>query len=310
MVASVPGGGGVGVGGSMAGGGGLASSAAAQGHGTFGHGKQVQRRDGGNMRAALALAGATLLVSAACFMVIAWGGAPPSVLASSASYDDVAHDDAVATISGTRHLHSGGKRLNAHSSIADFFNAAMNGEFDKGSGVEDATSGLITGRVRPGMKAKATYQSLAAHRLHAKKSVQPRDMHTAESEPRRAMTVSEESEEHGNSRTHRSSIRHSHHTAGSITKAATTRGPSHMSKVAHSGHGATVAATAARQQALAAHPGGGLVLRHTRGRRVQGVSERKWKFPTEDKFVARYTGGIPQGDVLVDSFTAGPYVPL
>mmetsp|Transcript_25558 Transcript_25558/g.51970 ORF Transcript_25558/g.51970 Transcript_25558/m.51970 type:complete len:210 (+) Transcript_25558:100-729(+) len=34
------------------------------------------------------------------------------------------------------------------------------------------------------------------------------------------------------------------------------------------------------------------------------------KFPTEDKFVARYTGPIPSGDVLVDRFSAGPYVPI
>jgi len=40
------------------------------------------------------------------------------------------------------------------------------------------------------------------------------------------------------------------------------------------------------------------------------VSERHWRFPTEDKFVARYTGSVPRGDVLVDSFTSGPYVPM
>eukprot|EP00961_Rhodomonas_salina_P207614 2802294-Rhodomonas_salina.1 len=30
------------------------------------------------------------------------------------------------------------------------------------------------------------------------------------------------------------------------------------------------------------------------------------KYPTEDRFVARYTGAIPSGDVVVDTFTGGP----
>jgi hypothetical protein len=33
-------------------------------------------------------------------------------------------------------------------------------------------------------------------------------------------------------------------------------------------------------------------------------------YPTEDKFVARFTGPIPSGDVVVDTFTGGPYVPI
>jgi len=34
------------------------------------------------------------------------------------------------------------------------------------------------------------------------------------------------------------------------------------------------------------------------------------KYPSEDKFVARYTGSVPSNDVPVDSFTFGSYVPI
>jgi len=34
------------------------------------------------------------------------------------------------------------------------------------------------------------------------------------------------------------------------------------------------------------------------------------KYPSEDKFVARYTGSLPNSDVPVDSFTFGSYVPI
>lgn len=34
------------------------------------------------------------------------------------------------------------------------------------------------------------------------------------------------------------------------------------------------------------------------------------KYPSEDKFVARYTGSVPGSDVPVDSFTFGSYVPI
>ena len=34
------------------------------------------------------------------------------------------------------------------------------------------------------------------------------------------------------------------------------------------------------------------------------------KYPSEDKFVARYTGSVPSDDVPVDSFTFGSYVPI
>jgi hypothetical protein len=48
---------------------------------------------------------------------------------------------------------------------------------------------------------------------------------------------------------------------------------------------------------------------HIAGRRSDS-GEAGWKFPTEDKFVAQYTGSTPKGDVIVDRLVPGPYVPL
>ena len=73
------------------------------------------------------------------------------------------------------------------------------------------------------------------------------------------------------------------------------------------------------------------LVSHFVSRPRPAVSEKGWKFPTEDKFVAQYTGSTPQvvpsasddgperaadrlmcsqGDVIVDRLVPGPYVPL
>lgn len=62
----------------------------------------------------------------------------------------------------------------------------------------------------------------------------------------------------------------------------------------------------------AAAVGGSRSVHHMEMRRrpISRNYEKGWKYPTEDKFVARYTGGMPTGVVPVDSFTTGPYVPI
>mmetsp|Transcript_9020 Transcript_9020/g.21039 ORF Transcript_9020/g.21039 Transcript_9020/m.21039 type:complete len:286 (-) Transcript_9020:104-961(-) len=268
-------------------------------HGTFASsGGRRQAKAPRALHGALLAAGAALLVCGAVALVaagqqeadVAGGGGPAELLLhSTRGVDDVSHDFAVSAITGRRHAARRGG-LNAHSSIQDFFKAAMRGDFEKGGqrAIAHATDGLITGQSHKLRDDDASYQQLAAHRVHAKAVHDTvhahKDTHAVPSRPG----------------------------GGSRSARGSTGAPLHFHPAArHSAPAAHAkAATKAKQQQLSERLQGGAVVRRGRGGVVRGVSERHWRFPTEDKFVARYTGSVPRGDVLVDSFTSGPYVPM
>lgn len=219
----------------------------AGGHGTFASGEQQPKAQSSRHSQALIYAAGVAIA----VVLVACAGLVPSAQPS-ALMDDVAHDSATAKTFGGSVAAKGGRGLNAHSSIADFFHAAMRGDFQKKSNVKLATDGLFQGKAHLNVGA-ISYQALAARRIRSK------SVHTA-------------------------------HVGSKAVHKKLQERPHVVAK--------------ARVQQL---PGG--VVMHSRPV-VHRVSERGWRFPSEDKFVARYTGGVPSGDVVVDSFTAGPYVPL
>jgi hypothetical protein len=216
------------------------------GHGTFGGMESQQKAQASGFRySRVALAVAAFAVIA--IVAVAGHGMfnrPVELM------DDVSHDAAVHTIVSHEGNRQGNKQLNAHSSIEDFFSAAMRGDFEKKGNVKLATNGLFEGKATDSTPKAASYQSLASRRM------KPKAVHRVHTQ-------------------HAKAVVHD-------TKAHTLR---------------------------AKKLPGGIIL-HQTSKGLHGVSENHWKFPTEDKFVARYTGALPKGDVMVDSFTSGPYVPI
>jgi hypothetical protein len=214
------------------------------GHGTFGEMESQQKAQSSGFRyskAALAVAAFAVVA------IVAVAG--HQLMKPVELLDDVSHDGAVRSIisHGTaRKEHA----LNAHSSIEDFFSAAMRGDFEKKSNVKLATDGLFEGKSSDSSPKAATYQSLALRRMKPK----------------------------------------------AVHRVHTQQQAKHVAP--HKTH-------AFRAKKL---PGG--IILHQTSKGLHGVSEDKWKFPTEDRFVARYTGALPKDDVVVDSFTSGPYVPI
>ncbi len=215
------------------------------GHGTFGGMESQQKAQAPGFRySRVALAVAAFAVIA----IVAVAG--HGMLRPVELMDDVSHDGAVHTIVSHEGNRQGNNQLNAHSSIEDFFSAAMRGDFQKRGNVKLATDGLFEGKATESAPKAASYQSLASRRMT------PKAVHRVHTQ--------------------------------------------HAKVVKHD-----VKAHVLRAKKL---PGG--IILHQTSKGLHGVSENHWKFPTEDKFVARYTGALPRGDVMVDSFTSGPYVPI
>eukprot|EP00293_Proteomonas_sulcata_P016423 CAMPEP_0184311418 /NCGR_PEP_ID=MMETSP1049-20130417/41881_1 /TAXON_ID=77928 /ORGANISM="Proteomonas sulcata, Strain CCMP704" /LENGTH=204 /DNA_ID=CAMNT_0026626783 /DNA_START=71 /DNA_END=681 /DNA_ORIENTATION=+ len=169
--------------------------------------------------------------------------------------DDVMHDSAMNSM-GFAHKHQArGRSLRADSSIQDFFKAAMNGDFQKGSAVRKATSGLFSNQPHQHEKLRTT--SRARKQQLSDATLRIKAAHAALAQEARA----------SRGRVHEA---YEHQVAEGVARKA-----------------------AARRYATDARM----------------MKEAAKKYPTEDKFVARYTGGIPNGDVVVDSILPNPYMP-
>ena len=225
------------------------------------------------MAARLRAAGAAAAV-AALVLVISGALVLPRVQRGAALLqDDVNHDGALGAVFGGRHAASAGpgargrraaRPLSKDASVADFFQAAMDGDFSRGGTVKRATDGMFS--LSPGgahkgdrgahprklaARVRGRTQALAETKLHVKAAhaALAREAHA----DRRALQ--------------------SERAAGL-----------HM-------------VDASKQQQMLAQ------IR----KREQQLAQ---KYPSEDKFVARYTGSVPSTDVPVDSFTFGKFVPL
>ena len=183
--------------------------------------------------------------------------------------DDVNHDAALGTVfrrggghgvRGVRGRHQD-RSLSKDASVADFFKAALDGDFSHGGAVKDATDGIFSQSANTGMA-----------RAHGKSHV---------------LKV-----------THKARMQ-----ALAETKL-------HM-KAAHE---ALAAEAHADRRALDNERSAGLVPSSKEQQMLALIRKREQKlaqkYPSEDKFVARYTGAVPSDDVPVDSVTFGKYVPL
>jgi len=183
--------------------------------------------------------------------------------------DDVNHDQATEAVYSRTGKGSRG-RLSASSSVADFFKAAMDGDFDHKSNVRLATAGLLNGHESQGVRLATTSSGASSSSSSSRKRLAGR---AADLKMGRQQELAE-----NNLRL----------------------------KAAHA-----ALARQSHEERASAIGGSGIQSRvNLRRRPISRNYERRWKYPTEDKFVARYTGHMPADVVPVDSFTSGPYVPI
>lgn len=224
--------------------------------------------------AVAALAGVVVLV----FVV---SGMVPENRSTALLQDDVNHDSALgAVFSGHGGREARGIRgrrearsssLDKDASVSDFFKAALNGEFSKGGAVKDATAGIFDNH-------SANQGMARAHRRrenHALKAPhQAREQALAETKLRiKAAHAALAAEAHADRRVLNNNREAAQRAAG-------------LRVVANSRENQMLSLIKKKEQKLAQ------------------------KYPSEDKFVARYTGSVPSSDVPVDSFTFGSYVPI
>ena len=187
--------------------------------------------------------------------------------------DDVNHDGALGAVFGGRHAASAapgarGRRaarpLSKDASVADFFQAAMNGDFSRGGTVKRATDGMFS--LSPGGAHKG---NRGAHPRKLAARVRGRTQALAE------------------------------------TKLHVKAAHAALAREAHADRRALQSERAAGLHMVDASKQEQMLAQIRK--REQQLAQ---KYPSEDKFVARYTGSVPSTDVPVDSFTFGKFVPL
>ena len=188
--------------------------------------------------------------------------------------DDVNHDGATSAVYSRAGSKGARGRLSASSSVSDFFAAAMHGDFTHDSkNVKLATDGLFHGKESVGVAQLKASEGVAKLKTRGRGSKRAAGLAQAGASLGRQQQLAE---------------------AKLTVKAAHVA----LARQTHSERAAVV--------------GGSRSVHHMEMRRrpISRNYEKGWKYPTEDTFVARYTGGMPSGVVPVDSFTTGPYVPI
>jgi hypothetical protein len=189
--------------------------------------------------------------------------------------DDVNHDSALGAVF-TGHGERGtrgrhrGRALNKDATVSDFFKAALDGDFSKGGAVKDATDGIFDNR-RVKMGLARAQRRRGTSELKAPRKA--REQALAETKLR---------------------IKAAH--AALAAEAHADRRALQQQDQAEKAAGLRVVANSRESQMLALMK-----------KKEQKLAQ---KYPSEDKFVARYTGSVPSNDVPVDSFTFGSYVPI
>jgi len=195
--------------------------------------------------------------------------------------DDVNHDGAMGAVfqgHGVRGVQGirgrqESKSLSKDASVSDFFKAALNGDFSQGGTVKDATDGIFDNKHASSGMARA-HRRRESHALKALPHA--REQVLAETKLRiKAAHAALAAEAHADRR-----VLH----------------PVHNPEAAERAAGLRVVANGKEAQMLA------LIKK-----KEQKLAQ---KYPSEDKFVARFTGSLPGNDVPVDSFTFGSYVPI
>jgi hypothetical protein len=218
--------------------------------------------------------------------------------------DDVTHDGALgAVFSGGRvsrgargRQHRGG--LSKDASMSDFFKAALDGDFSKGGTVKAATSGIFdNSRTNPG-----TQRALSRRESRELKA------------PRRAR---EQALAELRVKAAHAALAAEAHADRSHTCSDAPSGPLPIHLLyAISPHPCVLCGRRVLQNPVAAEKAAGLrVAANSKEAQMLAMIKKKeqklaQKYPSEDKFVARYTGSVPNDDVPVDSFTFGSYVPI
>jgi len=221
-------------------------------------------------------AAVAVLAGVVVLVVVATGSLPQreAVLLQ----DDVNHDGAMGAVfqghggRGARGVRGrqAGRSLSKDASVSDFFRAALNGDFSQGGTVQEATDGIFDNK-------RANPGMARAHRRRESRALKApqyaREQVLAETKLR---------------------IKAAHEALAA--QAHSDRRALHNPEAAERAAGLRVAANSKETQMLA------LIKK-----KEQKLAQ---KYPSEDKFVARYTGSVPGNDVPVDSFTFGSYVPI
>ena len=183
--------------------------------------------------------------------------------------------------------------------MSDFFKAALNGDFSKGGTVKDATSGIFdNSRTHPGtQRARRRRESRELKAPH-----RAREQALAETKLRiKAAHAALAAEAHADRSPPAQMRVHAPPPCSPVAPRLTCTFPCgrralHSPLAAEKAAGLRVASNTKEAQMLA-------MIKKKEQKLAQ-------KYPSEDKFVARYTGSVPSNDVPVDSFTFGSYVPI
>jgi hypothetical protein len=217
--------------------------------------------------------------------------------------DDVTHDGALgAVFSGGRvsrgargRQHRGG--LSKDASMSDFFKAALDGDFSKGGTVKAATSGIFDDS-RTNLGTQRARSRRESRELKAPRRA--REQALAELRVKAA---------------HAALAAEAHADRSTTCSDAPWPRPVDL-LCAISPHPCVLCGRRVLQSPVTAEKAAGLrVAANSKEAQMLAMIKKKeqklaQKYPSEDKFVARYTGSVPNDDVPVDSFTFGSYVPI